>query len=200
MNEHPILFSGLMVRAIRDGRKTQMRRVVKLTEKQRRAINAQSREDYREQPAVLKYSPYGLPGDLLWVRETWQQTRPRRRDGERFILRTPGKGLGDVHYAADAERDEPPKWRPSIHMPRWASRITLEVTEVRVERVQEISAEDAIAEGFTEGDVPSHRDWVPQRLFSRCWDSINEKRGYGWDANPWVWVVTFRRKEGGPTA
>ncbi len=81
-----------------------------------------------------------------------------------------------------------PPWRPSIHMPRWASRITLEVIAVRVERVQDISAWDANQEGLEAGTDIKHR-------FELLWNSINEKRGYGWDSNPWVWVVEFRTEQ-----
>jgi hypothetical protein len=151
--------------------------------------------DWRE------FCPYGSLGDRLWVRETWQQTRPRKSDGQRFILRTPAKGCGDLHYAADGEPDEPPKWRPSIYQPRWASRITLEVVSVRVERVQEITTADIRAEGVDDGytnpRMGKRHDNGMRMAWEELWDSINAKRGYGWESNPWVWVITFKRLKAG---
>lgn len=99
---------------------------------------------------------------------------------------------GDGFSDDMANREDMPRWRPSIHMPRWASRITLEVTDVRVERVQDISEEDAIAEGFALAGCGGEG---PVRTFSRMWDQINARRGYSWESNPFVWCVTFRRIE-----
>lgn len=180
MKERPILFSGPMVRAILDGRKTQTRRIVK----------PQPTNDYvtfmplsSELVGVTKHGgpidnrgwlhcPYGKTGDRLWVRETWCP------DVEPYTFR----------YKADG--GEPlERWRPSIHMPRWASRITLEVVSVRVERLQDISEEDALAEGITLVE----RGTSPVDQFNKLWESIN---GPGsWEANPWVWVVSFKRIE-----
>lgn len=191
--ERPILFSGPMVRAILEGKKTQTRRVV------------------RPQPEIIPGAPalqawlevvddgtipcpYGVPGDRLWVRETWGRT-DYEYDGpfqNCTIYRADGEsGLSDV----TANR-----WRPSIHMPRWASRLTLEVVDVRVERVQSISNTDAEAEGVAAWAKAycSQRprdELQPWAYFQLLWDSINKSRGYGWDANPWVWVVEFRRVE-----
>ena len=144
--------------------------------------------------------PYGAPGDRLWVRETWAV----------------GDRDNDVLYAADPLWNvngvavPPPinkgtvhagNWRPSIHMPRWASRITLEVTGVRVERVRDITEADAIAEGIIPqaygfGVEGLHMSLQTAReAFGCLWDSINAKRGYGWSVNPWCWVVAFRRVE-----
>ena len=179
MNEKPILFNGEMVRAILGGRKTQTRRVVK---DQGRVPTVLQSDGNRLLPKHVPdwftdYCPYGGHGDRLWVREThW------RAEGEG----TGGK-VRFLQYKATSP-DDPPlgdRWRPSIHMPRWASRITLEVTGVRVERVQDISNEDVHAEGFA--------PWGDKYLsFADLWDSINANRGYGWDANPWVWVVEFK--------
>lgn len=163
MKERPILFSGPMVRAILDGRKTQTRRVVK----PRQGML----DDWTGLPC-----PYGKPGDRLWVRETCYFEQPH----------------GEVIYRADpgSEKALDPeftglRWRPSIHMPRWASRITLEIVNVRVERLQDIRVDDARAEGVT-------AKW-PVHGFRNLWQSIN---GFGsWDANPWVWVVEFRNME-----
>lgn len=200
MNEHPILFSETMVQAILDGRKTQTRRVVK----------PQHEEMVATGGALLGWtgdhwhgyiSPFGWPGDHLWVRETFTYVA----DG--FAIR-PGiayradKHVEWLHAPKDgttvynADNPECWKWRPSIHMPRWASRITLEIVNVRVERVQEIGEEDAFAEGAQLGRVlgygrlgmQSHREG-----FMNLWDEINDKRGFGWLSNPWVWVIKFKK-------
>ena len=148
--ERPIIFSGPMIRAILEGRKTQTRRIVKPN-------------------CLSKLSPYGRTGDRLWVRETWGHNP----EGPGYVYRSDGDF--DMKFHGD-------RWRPSIHMPRWASRITLEVTGVRVERLQDINEEDALAEGV-------------EHAFRSLWESIN---GPGsWDANPWVWVVEFRRVSDG---
>ena len=123
--------------------------------------------------AIGEYCPYGKTGDQLWVRETW------RVNGNAHDYARAGKE--SVFYRADEDWNVDAGWRPSIFMPRWASRITLEVTDVRVERLQNVSHEDGRAEGFDSLDG-----------FALLWDRINEKRGYGWHANPWVWAVEFR--------
>ena len=120
--------------------------------------------------------PYGQVGDRLWVRET-------------FWAMADGK---TIYYKATVPFPNFPfSWKPSIHMPRWASRITLEITDVRVERLQEISPLDIVAEGYDSFGIPSGVFW-----FKELWDSINAKRGYGWEVNPWVWVISFRRLDG----
>ena len=102
--------------------------------------------------------------------------------------------IGGYVYRADNDPQfEGCRWKPSIHMPKWAARIWLEVTGVRVERVQDISEEDAIAEGIPRGAVQYCGHAI--RLFRDLWDSINAKRGYPWEVNPWVWVVEFKRTE-----
>lgn len=166
--------------------------------------------------------PYGAPGDRLWVRETFDASYEYPSD-ENGSWITPwhqvprawrtAPNLASVYYRADASeyeaiyldeqgvaltrvkdaRDDPgmvegQRWAPAIHMPHWASRITLEVTGVRVERLQDISTADAWAEG-----IPSSPDVDPVHEYRELWDSLNAKRGHGWDANPWVWVVNFRR-------
>jgi hypothetical protein len=210
MVEKPILFSGEMVRAILAGRKTQTRRVVTNVPhatncKLRSARQIDGGRDWEFMVvdkngdfANAAACPYGKPGDQLWVRETWQQVG--ELGPERWTFEVPTEGEGRLLYAADIDEEEPPKWRPSIHMPRWASRLTLTLKTVRVERLNEISEADAKAEGVNGGclvcghnapcgcDTPSpdHRD-----SFIGLWDSINATRGYAWDANPWVWVVEF---------
>jgi hypothetical protein len=200
MNARPILFSGPMVRALLDGRKTQTRRVVKPQpfkfvdhsdeiggwyqwwDEGREPCGAPTREVVKPIP----YS-YGKPGDLLWVRESlyrlgrWQQHEDET--GERDSRWHAAEG---VCYHADhselPERDGF-AWRrfPSIHMPRSASRLTLELTEVRIERLLEISEADKIAEGG-----------IPDKPFGTIWQAINTKPGIRWEDNPWVWALSFR--------
>ena len=167
MKERPILFSGPMVRAILDGRKTQTRRVVKIG-------------SYRPSGPFgdhAGYCPYGKPGDRLWVRET-------------FFNEPNFHGVSATWYRADNDTF-PGMWKPSIHMPRRLSRITLEITAVRVESLNEINGMEAWREG-----CPYHpkADPEPEDMiawYRKLWESIN---GPGsWAANPWVWVIDFRR-------
>ena len=170
------------------------------------------------QELIGDFCPYGKPGDRLWVRETWGvATRPDPAQGwvdgieykadEAYI---DGSGLLPLRVMEDFNPDVLDKWRGrwcrSIHMPRWASRILLEVTDVRVQRVQEISEEDARAEGVTvpaavlqaAREATSEYDcvnWSYVDGFATLWDSINKGRGYGWDVNPWVWAITFKQIE-----
>ena len=163
----PILFSGEMVKAILDGRKTMTRRVV----------NPQFTVNIMADDGSWKWlkCPYGKPGDTLWVRET-------------FAVNCVG-GHDFVFYRADCGSDgDGAKWKPSIFMPRKHSRINLHITEVRAERLQAISEADMMAEGITHD--PQIATWLK---FASLWNSINEGRGYGWDANPWVWVVSFEK-------
>ncbi len=200
--ERPILFSGPMVKAILEGRKTQTRRIVKRefmhdpngTRNARwyiRRADAIWNSFETLQELVMKHCPYGQPGDRLWVREThrinpWIYNDPRMGPG------TPGCVVyrADPH---DPEYDEMKVWKPSIFMPRWASRITLEITDVRVERLQEISDSDAINEGITgvlDDGIWSYNGHVlPRDGFTDLWNKINGADS--WNANPWVWVVSF---------
>ncbi len=162
--------------------------------------------------------PYGVPGDRLWVREAWRLAEmDGTDDGEvcdgKIAYRADGALMGmqlDYSWALDhVDVSHPePKWRPSIHMPRWASRLTLEVTDVRVERVQDITPKDALAEGINIDNLdcvddlcfggrgcPNCESQAPE-MFEELWDSINAKRGFGWDVNPWVWCISFRRIDG----
>ena len=256
MKDRPILFSGPMVRALKDGSKRQTRRVVRGSEAwPLNADRATILPTRGTALAVVGYSthapeircPYGMPGDRLWVRESWQVARETLdyETGGEYDVWAWDEGLGDprkhlkgdarfgtksaLFYAADGEDKNPSaffdllgldnktvlrtkeiNWRPSIHMPRWASRITLEITSVRVERLQDISEADALAEGIVECPIPAD-DEGPRRIgyvvgpddgksglsvtaveaYRNLWESIN---GPGsWDANPWVWVVEFRR-------
>lgn len=191
MKERPILFSGEMVRAILDGRKTQTRRIVKAVGPDNWLKGASNHVVH-----ALDHCPYGQPGDRLWVRETWStcpmydKQKPSEMGPEYF---------GTIRYKASGERSG--KLRPSIFMPRWASRITLEIKDVRVERLNSISEEDAKAEGapdYQEGiNAPPPEDgdyqWCYAASFRNLWQSINGAES--WQANSWVWVIEFSRVE-----
>lgn len=205
IKERPILFSGPMVLAILEGRKTQTRRVVKhylpTGPCDIRDIG-HGPEIYGAGGCWIKLKcPYGQPGDRLWVRETWvlrgnEDGHPITADGalchEREAQRLYRADAIPAAYGLEQLPDGllfEGGWRPSIHMPRWASRITLEVTDVRVERLRDISEADAIAEGTQCAGVPASLTNVG--AFAKLWNSIN---GAGaWELNPWVWVVDFKR-------
>jgi hypothetical protein len=211
MKERPILFSGEMVSAILDGRKTQTRLVVDWKKVARESGCTRGRLAWSELlqgwavfdgngPADMcaVTCPYGQPGDRLWVLETWRECDDQyigtcieyRADGARikpeFKSHETGWKCQENSTASDAH-----KWRPSIFMPRFSSRITLEITRVRVERVQDISDDDSLSEGVdrTNTSIPGYA----RERFKRLWDSINATRGYGWDANPWVWAIEFKK-------
>lgn len=237
MKERPILFNGPMVRAILEGRKTMTRRVVQFPRNRDSFVLEAQRDGswwpFQSDDGESSYcydgnehpynSPYGKPKDLLWVRES-----------ACYNLDSDGDISSVCTYKADAKIDHKYSfkcgcesyenaghtgWRPSIFMPRWASRLTMEIVSVRVERLQDISEEDCFSEGIPRsiycpicngnGDeqeegccICEHTGMVKvgglsdvraQDLFHTLWDSINIKRGYGWDANPWVWVIEFKR-------
>lgn len=189
MKERPILFSTPMVQAILEGRKTQTRRVVKQKHLPfvENLLGGFLNGKWNQRPL-----PYGKKGDHLWVRETFTKIEPNillYRADEMFD----GMEAGDFGWS----------WKPSIFMPRAASRITLEVTNVRVERLQDISEADAVAEGIEKlgnillwtyknySDAPKNRQLSAVESYQTLWESIN---GAGsWNLNPWVWVVEFRR-------
>ncbi|HHG0639762.1 TPA: hypothetical protein ACPUGF_002950 [Klebsiella pneumoniae] len=216
MKERGMIFNGEMVRAILDGRKTQTRRPIKW--KQTRFTEIGEREDGSKWPwsedaehacDFWHPCPFGAVGDRIWVRETWA----------RYNI---DQNSHDMAYRATTPEDWPEegRWRPSIHMPRWASRILLEITNVRVERLNAISEEDAQREGvhtevwdqtvvarnyaardeffqFWSEDMPHYVEMnqLYRSSFRSLWESI-----YGaenWLANPWVWVIEFKRVEGG---
>jgi hypothetical protein len=220
MTERPILFSAPMVRAILDGRKTQTRRIMKVqpppdalvTVEHYHPIVIDRHGDMQPGDEIfgahwddgefgLK-SPYGAPGDTLWVRETWGAVWPadepvplRQCEIEYRAELPPGCTDRPGEWPADeGNGPEVPKWRPSIHMPRWASRITLRITDIRVERLQDISEDDARAEGVSSewDDYEKYGQSEPYRYgFSALWNDIN---GPGaWDDNPWVWAISFER-------
>lgn len=244
--DRPIIFSGDMVRAIIDDRKTQTRRVVKPQPEEswtdvygprdgeltivpyhengprstwQTCWDDQGRcwmlwTDGSGQRMYVPNCPYGVPGDRMWVRETWGEIS-WHEVGQYTYGDGPKPNRNEVVYRAGPhpfDSDTPHgwtnecRWRPSIHMPRRVSRIALEITNVRVERVQEISEEDARSEGAWAEGVPSGRSTSEgdseevgshRAGFAQLWNSINAKRGFGWQENPWVWVIEFKRVEGG---
>ncbi|HHS9950822.1 TPA: hypothetical protein ACTW58_001842 [Klebsiella quasipneumoniae subsp. similipneumoniae] len=212
MKERGMIFNGEMVRALLDGRKTQTRRPIKW--KQTRFTEIGEREDGSKWPwsedaehacDFWHPCPFGAVGDRIWVRETFCTVDDTQYGGGKWVDYRATPKFEASHPAGwdCAPNDaEALKWRPSIHMPRWASRILLEITNVRVERLNAISQADAIAEGAP----PSHPsiDCVSQEYgfpdFSRSWFGQTWQHIYGeesWDANPWVWVIEFERVEGG---
>lgn len=232
--ERPILFSGPMVRAILDGRKTQTRRVVKIPGLDFIGGLGDSRDDPNNwgfedheyggwwvlgdgedgMGANSLPRPYAV-GDQLWVREAWKSEGAYYDNNQQHIRFR----AGGFHSFVGIRFPEPDTyWRPSIHMPRAYARILLRVTGVRVERLQDISADDAKAEGLAriskdqgrtykygvpDADglpgVDDHgwpwQKWQldPREAFHALWDSLNAKRGHGWTVNPWVWVIEFER-------
>lgn len=185
MSEKPIIFSTPMVRAILEGRKTQTRRVIvpQPSSGIRKSVFVKSGlEDGHGREIKLHYQP----GDILWVRETW--CRRRRNGGYGYKADRPIEpGYLQACY-------DDAKWRSSIHMPREAARLFLRVTDVRVERLQDISEEDVVKEGFTPLLDKDGVNFISAKgRFHVLWDSLNAKRGYGWDTNPWVWVIEFER-------
>ena len=204
--ERPILFSAPMVRAILAGTKTQTRRVVK---PQPRRVDCgvpfgDAPAWARAEPgSMVMRCPYGQPGDRLWARETWARDD---EDGVLMYRADVGRDMNANAWEQGRLEGAPRyRWRPSIHMPRWASRITLEITGVRVERLQDISEGDAIAEGVNrfhgmlkDEDAaafnrigPVEFNGFPIIRYGVLWESINGPAS--WDANPWVWVVEFNR-------
>jgi hypothetical protein len=230
MKERPILFNGEMVNAILDGRKTQTRRVTKCKGPHGVVVgdNWPLWEDEYGDWHPEK-CPYGQPDDQLWVRETFMV---ETNLGYQDVYDVPSCPLGPVKWNKDDEWTDghyfecpryrasepdimlvdidgaPCRWKPSIHMPRWASRIDLRITNIRVERVQDISEKDARAEGVSDPgkylgyydgsmvldcDPDEENEKTYRGGFAFLWDSINIRRGFGWEVNPWVWVVEFER-------
>ena len=210
MKERPILFSAPMVRAILNGTKTQTRRVapirkldilrspgdmvtwsVSFMKAVKGVLGSHSGGKFTDLQArsiiASKYNPYGQPGDRLWVRETYF-----RDEEDGAILYAANPDDFEVVHHNKVETGSPRyNWKPSIFMPRWASRITLEITAVRVERLQDISEKDAWAEGCEgfDDDVTGGKSGYTE--FAELWESIN---GPGsWEANPWVWAIEFKR-------
>ena len=209
IREKGLIFNSEMVRAILDGRKTQTRRLVKFPVHDKNLGCELAGNELAGELSAGNYlnSAFGKPGDRIWVRETWNKY------GGLLTYRADHDWIDDMRKETVCTA----KWVPSIHMPRWASRILLEITDVRVERLNAISPEDAESEGlertnftgfgdepglpsYPEPDVyfdPLKKQWkeYPPEAFAGLWESI-----YGegsWQANPWVWVIKFKRVEGG---
>ncbi len=221
MIERGMIFNGEMVRAILDGRKTQTRRPIKW--KQTRFTEIGEREDGSKWPwsedaehacDFWHPCPFGAVGDRIWVRETWGVVSHAFSDDGLMIDWVPDRPATAIHempfgngyysgyaiYAADGDftwgdddgyEDGRSCWKPSIHMPRAASRILLEITNVRVERLRSMSQDDARAEGVIAASGPMEAGLA----FRELWDSIYGEES--WKANPWVWVIEFKRVEGG---
>lgn len=236
VKERPILFNGAMVRAILEGRKTVTRRAlnnqmangwqivdpkhpmatITSTHPKKGKFGLLIRREIYPDSGKFEHdvivSPFGRPGDRLWVRETWQgplvDDNEQRADPhwwkDMSRYQNPAhcayQASGDSCEFVDPDGDMQCRWKPSIHMPRWASRILLEITDVRVERLQAITYEQAAAEGIHR----DHRMWFatdaggqafqrPEQAFAQLW----RQAGGDWDANPWVWVVEFKRVEAG---
>jgi hypothetical protein len=218
VNEKPILFSAEMVRAILDGRKSQTRRVVK--PQKGGVIAGAAAEPYHAIEVFgggqwhiasrmeCRPCPYGIPGNQLWVKETHYKYGKWIKDGftakgkQRWRFRAlttecryfdyPPPGVKPNSFRKGA-------WykRPSIFMRRADSRITLEITAIRVQRVQDISEMDCYAEGRSLNDETDPVSRPGAAWFRELWDKINAKRGYPWESNPWVWAVSFRRINAG---
>lgn len=187
MKERPILFSSPMVRALLAGKKTQTRSVVKPPTSPRIPTIP-----------IIESCPYGMPGERLWVRETFalaplcNDPEPGNEDDWSPVYRADGDERPWLSSLDEDAVEVRPPCKPSIFMPRWASRLTLRITDVRVQRVQEISEADARAEGV--GHVESVARLVESGdyriAFAELWDSINGKRAT-WASNPYVWAITF---------
>lgn len=190
----PILFSSAMVRAILEDRKTQTRRVIKPQFSTVWGGGNSVRNGDKDYVSIhVNISmpdgswkwircPYGKPGDRLWVKETWSASPlhvvTKERDG--------------LIYKADNQLPYD-HWRPSIFMPRWASRIELEIIKIHAERLQDITNTDALAEGVRESHFHQRVDWMDLDRYHALWESINKKNGHGWDTNPFVWVIEFKK-------
>ncbi len=192
MTEHPIIFSTPMVKAILEGRKTMTRRVIKpqahhyVGDALGQPVIYPCDKNGNAEPKEINF-PYGTIGDRLWVRENFVQNK-----------------FNGFDYRASYLGSQKIRWKPSIHMPRTAARIFLEVTDIRVKRVQDINDEDCLKEGIYydellrgycigEGfDKCCFHGSNPKYTFSYLWDKINGKRGYTWESNPFVWVIEFK--------
>jgi hypothetical protein len=220
VRKRPIIFSGPMVRAILEGRKTQTRRVVRWKPREK-GLNPNFsgleagfyHSDLESSGWVLRsrgagdcwndrtwplHCPYGKAGDALWVRETWLELIPEHVvNGKRYVYRADIRK--DVEDSERCRKELHYQWRPSIFMPRGACRIMLEVTKSRVERLWDMSHMDWRADfapdtGQVEKALTTFRgDDYRKEMSEALWDSINAKRGYPWSSNPWVWVIEFKR-------
>jgi len=184
VKEHPIIFSSEMVKAILEGRKSQTRRVIKpmmnpiafagfkIVGKDKVLQYTQTPSGIMQHPRGERKCPYGKVGDRLWVRESWAM------------------GGNGAYYKTDQDGTVNHAWKSPLFMPRWASRITLEIADIRVERLQEISEKDAYLEGVNiwyRGDAEPNTN---KEAFEYLWNSL-AKKDFKWKDNPWVWVISF---------
>ena len=208
MKERGMIFNGEMVRAILDGRKTQTRRIVKLSHERGmknpvvRGKNGEASYVGCRLAAML--CPFGKPGDRIWVRETFQgplvsedlfeeyRAYPEKFEKPQYCEYAADGGTKPEY--CDLDDNLRHGWLPSIHMPRWASRILLEITDVRVERLASISQEDAAKEGYPANPEPYGGSMDKWLWFRQLWDSIYPEQSFS--HNPWVWVIEFKRVEG----
>lgn len=201
----PILFNTEMVRAILDGRKSCTRRLVKIQPKDNEYTVVFTRKDVQiKTEKTTAKSPY-QPGDILYVRETWERFECWNCEGDERgnCPKEPKKSVlyktcGCYMYRATDEISGDAKWHPSIHMPKEAARIWLRVTNVRVERLQDITADGIRNEGLSSAAVHCGDVEIALKEWENLWNSTIKKSDldrYGWDANPWVWVIEFERCE-----
>ena len=208
MKQHPILFQAEMVRAILNGSKTQTRRIAKVTSHDCKAglITPIGTHAPRTPAQHIAYCKYQV-GDILWVREAWRATETERiwSNHHRPDAKPSQLIEGDctIQYRATQKPNvRSAKWKPSIFMPRWASRIQLSITNIRLERLQDISIEDALAEGLKINPDGTYHDYLfdygsswddPMQSYFSLWEKINGKTSL--NSNPWVWVYEFERVE-----
>lgn len=200
MKERPILFNAEMVKAILDGRKTCTRRVIKDAVKENQEINKNGKGEFELYditprcgiPKGKLYKPPYQPGDILYVRETWSEIRNADGSHKKYVYKASDQyPFGESGYIIKF------KWKPSIHMPKEAARIWLKVTDVRVERLQDITEVGAINEGCID-DIEFAKGKSARNHFAALWNTTIKKPDidiYGWSANPWVWVIEFERCE-----
>lgn len=211
MKERGMIFNGEMVRAILDGLKTQTRRPVKFPVLDKNLGCELAGNELAGELSAGNYlnSAFGKPGDRIWVREAFR-VHSRATDVATLVYKANERNSWTeqthrVPVAVCNKPATPEKWTPSLHMPRWASRILLEITDVRVERLNAISEEDARAEGIIDGGCLNCGEPEPcgcanpepdaTDAFAYLWQSIYGQES--WNANPWVWVIEFERVEGG---
>ncbi|MEA5436464.1 hypothetical protein [Klebsiella variicola] len=230
MTERGMIFNAEMVRAILDGRKTQTRRIMKV-QPESNQLGLLLITDSTKHSDIGKYHwaesnatgnhvrsklfscPFGAVGDRIWVRETWSSDFANYYPNDRVWYAADNNRRLDIEvvdgvrgiYSPESDVHVPFRWQPSIHMPRWASRILLEITDVRVERLNAISEQDARAEGIIDGGCLNCGEPEPcgcanpepdaTDAFAYLWQSIYGQEN--WNANPWVWVISFERIEGG---
>ena len=190
MKERGMIFNGEMVRAILDGRKTQTRRPVKFPVHDKNLGCELAGNELAGELSAGNYlnSAFGKPGDRIWVRETWAEAGASAPDLKLYRANYPEHVPSIYENVPPAEEI---RWTPSIHMPRTASRILLEITDVRVERLRSMSQDDARAEGVIAASGPMEAGLA----FKYLWESIYGEES--WKANSWVWVIEFKRVEGG---